>query len=125
MGEKSIWQSKKFWVTLAGIVVALLSKVFNLDANELMQVLVPLFAYIFGQGLADFGKNKAPVDKRPPEKEFWKSKKFLAAAIGALIALLKNGGIDLPIPDDMIPGMVGIISVYITGQGLADLGKNA
>ncbi len=125
MGEKSIWQSKKFWVTLAGIVVALLSKVFNLDANELMQVLVPLIAYIFGQGLADFGKNKVPVDKRPPEKEFWKSKKFLAAAVGALITLLKNGGIDLPISDDMIPGFVGIISVYITGQGLADLGKNA
>lgn len=125
MVEKSIWQSKKFWVTLAGIVVALLSKVFNLEACELMQVLAPLFAYIFGQGLADLGKNKVPVDKRPPEKEFWKSKKFLAAAIGALIALLKNGGINLPIPDDMIPELVGIISVYIAGQGLADLGKNA
>ncbi len=125
MGEKSIWQSKKFWVTLAGIVVALLSEVFNLDANELMQVLTPLIAFVFGQGLADFGKNKVPVDKRPLEKDFWKSKKFLAAAITALIALANNAGMDLTVSAETITGIVGLASVYITGQGLADMGKNA
>ena len=125
MGEKPILKSKKFWVTMAGIVIALLSEVFNLDANELMQVVTPLIAFVFGQGLADFAKNKVPVNKRPAEKEFWKSKKFLAAAITALIALANNAGMELTVSAETITGIVGLASVYITGQGLADLGKNA
>ena len=82
--------------------------------------MAPVAAYVLGQGLADLGKNKVPLDERPAEKEFWKSKKFIASLIGIVVALLQNkAGFELS------EEIVGLISVYIKGQGLADTGKNA
>lgn len=55
--------SKKFLVAVLSVVVFGLGKVgLHLTVEQLLPVLGPLWAYIFGQGLADFGKEKAKVD---------------------------------------------------------------
>lgn len=55
-----IFNSKKFWVALIGLVVAVAGEVgLDLSVDEIMAVLSPILAYILGQGLADFGKEAA------------------------------------------------------------------
>lgn len=54
--EKPFWKSKKFWGGIIALVIILLDPIFP-DA-ELWQVALPILVYIFGQGLADLGKNK-------------------------------------------------------------------
>ncbi len=120
MDEKPVLQSKKMILSLVGIAAAWLGNLLDMCPTEIATVLAPVAAYVLGQGLADLGKNKVPLADRPAEKDFWTSKKFVAAAIGIVIALLQKA--DLPIPSAEI---VALISFYITGQGLADKGKNA
>ena len=56
--EKPFWQSKKFWGGVIALAI-LLFDFFNPDPNkELWIVALPVLVYIFGQGLADLGKNK-------------------------------------------------------------------
>lgn len=120
MNEKPIWQSKKLIMSLVGVVAGWLANYLDMNPLEITTVLAPVAAYVLGQGLADLGKNKVPLGERPAEKEFWKSKKFIASLIGIVVALLQNkAGFELS------EEIVGLISVYITGQGLADTGKNA
>ena len=120
MNEKPIWQSKKLIMSLVGVAAAWLANYLDMDLLEITTVLAPVAAYVLGQGLADLGKNKVPLADRPVEKAFWKSKKFIASLIGIIVALLqKKTGFELS------GEIAGLISVYITGQGLADKGKNA
>ena len=51
----------------------------------------------------------------------FKSKKFIAAIAGVIVAIFGNFGIDIP-PDELIAIMSPIIA-YIVGQGVADQGK--
>lgn len=54
--------SKKFLVALLSVVVFGLGKAgLSLTVEQLLPVLAPLWGYIFGQGLADLGKEKAKV----------------------------------------------------------------
>ncbi len=125
MKEKQFWKSKKWWVGVVGILVPVANAIFgwDLSVEEVLQVLAPLFAYIIGQGLADFGKNREGVEL-PAEKPLWQSKKFWIGVLGAGIPFItKVAGLELD--PQVIYGIVGAASAYNTGQGLADFGKNA
>lgn len=50
-----------------------------------------------------------------------RSKKFYAALIGLLVAIL--GSNDLVIPADALEAVLAPIIAYIVGQGVADAGK--
>lgn len=119
MNEKPLWQSKKLNISLVGVAAAWLANYLGMDPMEITTVLAPVAAYVLAQGLADLGKTKVPLADRSPEKDFWKSRKFLASLIGIGVALLQKTGFELS------EEIVGLISVYITSQGLADKGQNA
>lgn len=124
MKEKEFWQSKKWWIGIVGVLVPVANTIFgwDLQIEDVLQILTPLFAYIVGQGLADFGKNKSGAIGE--EKPFWKSKKFITGVMGAGIPFVtKLLGIDLD--EQVVYGIVGAAAAYITGQGLADFGKNS
>ena len=49
--------SKKALAALTGVVVALGARVgLHLDSEAIQTILLPIIAYILGQGAADFGK---------------------------------------------------------------------
>jgi len=56
--EKEFWRSKKFWVSLIGAAVPAANAAFGwgLTVGEVSTIVLPIIAYVFGQGLADFGK---------------------------------------------------------------------
>ena len=53
--EKPFWQSKKFWGGVVALAILIVDQVTGAD---LWMVALPVLVYIFGQGLADIGKNK-------------------------------------------------------------------
>ena len=53
--EKPFWQSKKFWGGVVALAILIVDQVTGAD---LWMVALPVLVYIFGQGLADLGKNK-------------------------------------------------------------------
>ena len=53
--EKLFWQSKKFWGGVVALAILIVDQVTGAD---LWMVALPVLVYIFGQGLADIGKNK-------------------------------------------------------------------
>jgi uncharacterized membrane protein YqaE (UPF0057 family) len=57
------------------------------------------------------------------EKQFWHSKKFWAAVVAVAVPIV-NHFFKLGLTQDVVIQVVGPISAYILGQGLADLGKN-
>lgn len=54
--------------------------------------------------------------------EFFKSKKFIMAVVGIVAMIAANF---LPVTEDQVLGIAGIIVSYILGQGIADSGKEA
>lgn len=127
--EKRFWQSKKWWIGIVGVLVPVANSLFgwHLQVEEILPILTPLFAYIIGQGLADFGKNTAGKASAP-EKPIWKSKKFVTAVLGAAVPAIsaiiaKQTGTQ--VDSQLIYGIVGVAAAYITGQGLSDFGKNS
>ena len=60
---KDLLASKKFLVTLVAIIVAVGGK-FGLDLNTetVISIVGPLMGFVLGQGLADFGKEKAKIE---------------------------------------------------------------
>ena len=64
---KDMLGSKKAVAMIAGLIVSFAGKYgLELPTEELIAVLSPLIAYIFSQGLADIGKERAKVDAQPP-----------------------------------------------------------
>ena len=62
---RSMFTSKKFIASLAGVVVSLVGTIgIDLPADSIMAILSPLMAYIVGQGVADAGKEKAKIEKQ-------------------------------------------------------------
>lgn len=65
-----IWQvireaatSKKFIVTVAGVIAAAAMKInLELSTEAVATIIAPLIAYIIGQGWADTGKEAAKVE---------------------------------------------------------------
>ena len=58
--EKPFWHSKKWWMAMIGFVVPLLNSFlgWDLKADQVSTIILPLIAYVIGQGIADFGKNR-------------------------------------------------------------------
>tara|TARA_R100000951_G_scaffold108896_1_gene105452 strand:+ start:1935 stop:2111 length:177 start_codon:yes stop_codon:yes gene_type:complete len=56
------------------------------------------------------------------EKPFFKSKKFWAVASGIAVVVAKEV---LGLDEATTLKIVGLVSSYVLGQGLADLGKNS
>lgn len=55
----AMFYSKKFWAMIVAIATPIINKQLGLEYTpaELQAVILPLIAYIVGQGLADMGKN--------------------------------------------------------------------
>lgn len=57
-GEKPFWLSKKWLLAVAGAITAILMKLLPESPLTTTEILMPVVAYIIGQGLADFGKHR-------------------------------------------------------------------
>ena len=123
--EKKFWQSKKWWIGIVGVAVPVVNSVsgWGLSVEEVLQILTPLFAYIVGQGLADFGKNSGQGEGAQ-EKPVWQSKKFVTSVLSAAIPGVAKA-LNLDLPPEITYGIVGAAAAYVTGQGFADFGKNS
>ena len=53
---KRMLKSRKFLYTLIGCLTTLLSDQFNLDAEEVKNILISISALVIGQGIADTKK---------------------------------------------------------------------
>ena len=53
----AILKSKKFWVSVGGVVAVLLSHFFGVAEPTTNEVVALVVAYVLGQGIADAGKN--------------------------------------------------------------------
>lgn len=63
---KSLAGSKKFQAAVLAAIVWAVGKIgLHLTAEEIVPVAGPLWLYIFGQGLADMGKEKAKIEAAP------------------------------------------------------------
>lgn len=61
MEEKPFYKSKKWWMAMLGYSVPLCLTKFlgiELTTEEITTMVMPVNAYIVGQGMADFGKYK-------------------------------------------------------------------
>ena len=61
---KQLLSSKKFLVAMAGVVGVVLNSYFGFSEEKFMQVVSLLIAYIIGQGLSDFGKERVLLEKK-------------------------------------------------------------
>lgn len=60
---KGILSSKKALMAFVSILVWVVAKAgLDLSTEQLLPIVGPLWLYIFGQGIADLGKEKAKVD---------------------------------------------------------------
>jgi len=71
----------------------------------------------------DVEKGKKELEQMIMEKEFWKSKKFWMAIIGALVPAA-NAAFGFGLSTEAVVTVVGPIMSYVVGQGIADAGKN-
>ena len=55
---KQMFNSKKFWYAVVGVLATLLSDTFGLNSEEIQNILISIGALILGQGFADMNKKK-------------------------------------------------------------------
>lgn len=53
----SLLKSKKFWVSISGVVAVIVSHLFGVGESAVLEVTGIVIALVLGQGLADLGKN--------------------------------------------------------------------
>lgn len=60
MTEKPFYKSKKWWMTMLAVAIPFgLTKVgVNLTPDQQQAIIMPMIAYVIGQGVADAGKHK-------------------------------------------------------------------
>lgn len=59
-----LFKSKKFQALLVGLIVLLLQQYIpGVDEAKATEIVALVVAYIIGQGLADFGKEKAKLER--------------------------------------------------------------
>lgn len=54
--------SKKFWMSIAGVVAVVASEYLGLPEDTVMQVAGIIIAYVLGQGIADHGKEAKKLE---------------------------------------------------------------
>ena len=63
---KDLLASKKFLATLVGILSILIGKIgWNVPDETLTQLVALVASFVVGQGIADFGKEKAKIEAMP------------------------------------------------------------
>tara|TARA_R100000664_G_C2751968_1_gene139254 strand:- start:1553 stop:1747 length:195 start_codon:yes stop_codon:yes gene_type:complete len=55
---QGMFNSKKFWYAVIGVLTTLLNEKFGLNPEELRNILISIGALILGQGFADMNKKK-------------------------------------------------------------------
>ncbi|MYC03603.1 MAG: hypothetical protein F4X61_03110 [Rhodothermaceae bacterium] len=95
------------------------------NTNEQIVELVAKLSNKVDAQTAQFDTLVTSVDsimkERRPLRDLFKSKKAIATIMGLLVTLLEGVGLD--IPQDTLVAVVGLIAVYVVGQGVADHGK--
>ena len=51
-----LWNSKKFWISISGIIIPLIMRAFNLPEELATQVWQSALVLVVGQGIADSAK---------------------------------------------------------------------
>jgi len=59
----AIIKSKKFWISVGGVVAVVASHFFGVDETTVKEIVAIIVAYVLGQGIADLGKEKAKLIK--------------------------------------------------------------
>lgn len=117
----ALLRSKKFRMALVALIVSVvLHFIPAMPEQAITEVLALAIAFIFGQGLADFGKASA-LQVSPGG--LLQSKKFGAAVVGMIVCIATHFFPTLP-PEAAVQ-VVSVFVAYILGQGLADFGKVA
>lgn len=116
-------RSKKFQAALIALVVsAILYFVPAMPEASITEVLAILVAFIFGQGMADFGKAGVKKQAISPYG-LPQSKKFQTALVGLIVCV---GAHFVPaLPVEATAQVAAVFVTLILGQGLADFGKMA
>ena len=60
---KQIFNSKKFWYAVVGILTTIFSEKLGLEPDQVEGIIISIGALILGQGFADFGKEKEKLNK--------------------------------------------------------------
>lgn len=55
-------KSKKFWMSIAGVIAVVMSHLLNIPEATTMMVLAPVVSYIIAQGWADSGKEAKKIE---------------------------------------------------------------
>ncbi len=55
---KGMFNSKKFWYMVIGVLTTIFADTFNLNPDEVNNILMSIGALILGQGFADMNKKK-------------------------------------------------------------------
>jgi uncharacterized membrane protein len=57
-----IFKSKKFWMAVVGVVAIVLAKYLPISEDQVLGIAGVIISYIFGQGLADAGKEAKKIE---------------------------------------------------------------
>lgn len=126
----SIFCSKKFLMVIIGtIVVALRANLAELQGQDLFVLLAPIFAYLAGQSMADWGKGALSVTDGngcdgilSALADLVQQKKAQATFLAILIAFVHQY---FPQVDDAsLQAGIALLTTYVIGQGMADIGKS-
>jgi len=120
--------SKKALATAAGLIVASLGRYgLGIPEDTVIQILGILASFVVGQGIADIGKVAVPATFVEALKAMvvtlCTDKKSLAALVAILVTTAGRYG--LGIPEDMVLKLISSLSVYMVGQGVAEVGQKA
>lgn len=116
-------KSKKFQAAIVALIVsAVLYFVPVMPEEAITEVLLILAAFIFGQGMADFGKAGVAV-QAVSSYGLLQSKKFQSALVGLVVCVAVHFVPTLPL--DAALQVAAVFVTLILGQGLADFGKMA
>lgn len=55
---KKMLSSKKFWYTIAGIIIPIIATKMGVDEQTVTNIVYSIIALVIGQGVADLGKEK-------------------------------------------------------------------
>ncbi|MBE3126184.1 MAG: hypothetical protein IMZ57_11080 [Acidobacteria bacterium] len=99
--------SRKTWLLIfafLGAVLGVISKAFELTINPvaLMAGLGSIVVYVGLEAKADRERLRAQASK-------WKDPKFIAELVAAIVAALGTAGVVLPLPPEMIVGILTAI----------------
>ena len=69
VSQKDLIQSKKFRAAIIGVIATIAAKLgLDVSPEELTLMVSPIVAYILGQGLADFSKEKDKKEETKPQE---------------------------------------------------------